>query len=542
MKAKIKITGMVYDPIKRRSYKCRITISGGIIEEIVPTERASRNIILPGFIDSHVHIESSMLTPQSFSRAAAVHGTVAVVADPHEIANVAGVKGIDVFINNAKNADIKIYFGAPSCVPASPVDDCFEILDAEKVNRLLEREDIHFLSEMMNYPGVITKNKDVLSKINKAKNLKKPIDGHAPLLSNGELEKYAAEGISTDHECSTLEEAHEKLRLGMKIQIREGSAAKNYNALHPLIKSHNKQCMFCTDDCHPDDLLNAHINKQVRFSLKNGYDIFDILQVASVNPVIHYGLKVGLLQEGDPADFIVVDSLETLRVKATYINGVNVLASKNKVLKTKHISKKYLFPNRIEKNKITIRSESKSVKVMRAIDGELITEKEKYKPNVIEGVVNPNISEDILKIVIVNRYNQNEVFASLIKGFGLKKGSIASSIAHDSHHILSVGCDDESIFNALKYVIEHRGGISYSVSSETYGLPLPVFGLLSNENVAIVSKKYKSLVHRVKENGCSLKSPFMTLAFMSLTVIPRLKISPRGLFDVESFSLTPFSL
>ena len=530
------VEGVILDPINRKTIVGRIYVNNGIIERIEERKISTKNFILPGFVDSHIHIESSMLTPAEFSRIAIKHGTVAVVADPHEIANVAGVKGIDFMIRDAKRGKMKFFFGAPSCVPASPYDDCCQVLDSNKIEELLGRDDIYFLGEMMNFPGVIMKDSDVQKKIEAAKKQNKKIDGHAPGLSKENLVKYINAGISTDHECSSLKEAKEKIKLGMKVLIREGSAAKNFSNLHKLIKNNSANVMLCTDDCHPDDLIKGHINIKVKKALDLGYDIFDILQIASVNPIRHYGIKVGLLQEGDPADFIVINNLKELKVVSTYIDGEKIINEKINLKNQnnyKHVN--YTFPTSISAKQIKLKNGGGKINTIKVVDGELLTEKELLTPKVEEGYIESDINRDLLKIVVVNRYKPKEISIGLIKGFGLKKGAISESIAHDSHHIIAVGCDDISILKSIEYVIENRGGICYFDGKNFLGLPLKAYGLMSFDSAEQVAKSYHRINSKIVSNGCKLKSPFMTLSFMALTVIPKLKISPRGLFDVEQF-------
>ncbi len=530
------VEGVIYDPIKKILLPGKIFIEHGIIQRIEQDDRVKEPIILPGFVDSHIHIESSMLLPVAFSRVAKKHGTIAVVADPHEIANVAGVEGIDFMISNSREAEIKFYFGAPSCVPASPFDDCYKIIDAVEIEKLLIRDDIYFLGEMMNFPGVINSDKEVIKKIEAAKRLGKQVDGHAPGLKDESLSKYIKAGITTDHECFTLDEAKEKISKGMKVLIREGSAAKNFNTLNPLIEKHPEVIMVCTDDCHPEDLIEGHINNLVKRSLTLGYSIFDVLQVVSVNPIKHYNLDLGLLQVGDSADFIVVDNLASLNVLANYINGVNILEQETTIKQeTKKFNLEYTFTKKIELEDIKLAQITSTLKVIEVIEGELVTKEIEYKIKKHSQFVNPDIENDILKIVVVNRYKDKEVSVGFIKGFGLKKGAIAESIAHDSHHIIAVGVDDASIFKAIEYVISKKGGLCYFDESNVWGLPLPVYGLISDEPASIVAEKYKGINSKVSNDGCNLKAPFMTLSFMALSVIPNLKITPKGLFDVNQF-------
>lgn len=530
------ISGVIFDPVRREKIPGKILIRNGKIEKVLRDENVKSPIILPGFVDSHIHIESSMLSPTAFSDAAIKHGTIAVVADPHEIANVAGVTGIDYMINDASRASMKFYFGAPSCVPASPFDDCYKALDSNELEVILQRDDIFFLGEMMNFPGVIHQDPDVIKKIELAKKFNKKIDGHAPGLTSDDLEKYALSGISTDHECFTIEEALEKIKLGMKVLVREGSAAKNFNALHTLITKHFKNIMFCTDDCHPDDLLKGHINLLFKKSLRLGYSIFDLLQITSINPVKHYGLNVGLLQEGDPADFIIIDNLNDLNILSTFIDGQDVLCSvvNTNTMMTEEVGS-YTFISSFDHSKVKLIAKTPRAKVIEVVEGELITGCSISKVKTDGKEVVADLDNDILKIVVLNRYKKNEIGVGLIKGFGFKKGAIGESIAHDSHHIIAVGADDESILKCLDYVLDNKGGIGYYDGTEMFGLPLPIYGLMSSESAPVVASLYSNINSRVINNGCNLKAPFMTLSFMALTVIPKLKISPRGLFDVEQF-------
>lgn len=537
MNDEIKVSGVILDPIKRIKISGIIKIKNGKIFEIEVDESIKQPLILPGFVDSHIHIESSMLTPEEFSKTAKKHGTIAVVADPHEIANVAGIKGVDFMIENSKKGEIKFYFGAPSCVPASPFDTCYEILDSSKIESLLEREDIYFLGEMMNFPGVVNDSPDLIKKIEASKRFKKPVDGHAPALSKEMLNKYVNSGISTDHECFTLDEAVEKIKLGMKILIREGSAAKNFNSLHPLIKMYPEMTMLCTDDCHPDDLMHGHINKQVKRSLDLGYDIFDILQVTSINPIKHYNLDLGLLQIGDYADFIVVDNLENFNVIENYIRGINILkeCKNNTNCKNEEKEIEYVFTKEINENDIKIFPKTRKLKAIKILEGELVTEIIDYNALIENKNIISDIKNDFLKIVVVNRYDKKEVSTAFIKGFGIKKGAIAESIAHDSHHIIAVGVEDKCIFEAINYVIRNKGGLCYYNGNEIYGLPLPIYGLMGKEETNVIGDKYQKINKKVIEAGCNIKAPFMTMSFMALTVIPKLKITPKGLFDVIKF-------
>jgi adenine deaminase len=532
------VKGVVYNPILHESFGALVFIENGKILKIERDGNIKEPLILPGFIDSHVHIESSMLTPAQFGRTAAAHGTVAAVADPHEIANVAGVEGINFMLSSAIESPIKLFFGAPSCVPASPFDECFQPFSPGIIKELIDRSDIFFLGEMMNFPGVIGGNAEVMEKINIAKSAGKPIDGHAPSLDKNDLKKYISAGISTDHESFSLEEAIDKLSFGMKVIIREGSAAKNFDALHSLIPRFHDNLMFCTDDCHPDDLIVGHINKLVKKAINAGYNIFDILQVSSVNPVMHYNLNVGLLQPGDPADFIVVDGLSSLNIISTYINGDDVLKEPRPTTNVKIPT--YTFPNSFDSNLLVKKLDTKRVKVIDVVKDELITNWHVENSNT--DLLEANPKEDLLKIAVVSRYKKNEASVGLIRGFGINKGAIAASIAHDSHHIIAIGCDDNSITQSINYIVKCGGGICYFDGDSIYGLPLPAFGLMTNESAEVAGKAYHELTQRVIADGCKLQAPFMTMSFMSLSVIPHLKITPTSLFDVDKFSFTNICL
>ncbi len=532
MKNSNSISGKLVDPIGRRTVNAKIYFQDGVITQIDESLDAENVYIIPGFVDSHVHIESSLLVPTRFAQAAIKNGTVAVVADPHEVANVAGIEGVRFMIENARQSKLKFFFGAPSCVPASPVDECFEPFTSREVAKLLDLPEVTHLAEMMNFPGVINGNTEVHSILSEAKARNKPIDGHAPGLSGEKLTKYVSAGITTDHECFTLEEAKKKIELGMKVLIREGSAAKNFDALHPIIGQNPSMAMFCTDDCHPDELMGGHINKHVRKAIALGYDIFDVLQVASVNPVNHYRLNVGLLQVGQPADFIVVDNLNDFNVLSTYIKGVNVTNFEEDYAVKPPL---FSFPNHFDHQKIKLDFPSgKPVKVIKVIEGELITETLKTS---VPGS-GYDFDKDILKIVVLSRYNPNNIGVGLIHGFGMRKGAIAASIAHDSHHIVAIGANDDSIVRAIDYIIKNRGGMCYYDGNETMGLALPFFGLMTNVDVSDAAKEYSLINKKLKADGCKLHAPFMTMAFMSLSVIPHLKLTPAGLFDVDRFSLT----
>jgi adenine deaminase len=505
----------------------QIVVIDGVIESITEIYEECENYILPGFVDAHIHIESSMLIPSEFARLAVRHGSVATVSDPHEIANVLGIRGVEFMIQNAKKIPFKFYFGVSPCVPATPFETSGASLDAKYVKELLKNDDIKFLSEVMNFPGVLAGDGDMLEKIGYAKDANKPIDGHAPALRGDDLKKYIEAGITTDHEAFTYEEGLEKVQNGMKILIREGSAAKNYDALHPLIDEHYENLMFCSDDRHPNDLLDTHINDLVKRSIKNGYDIFKVLQIACINPIKHYNLDIGMLRVGDKADFIVVDNLDDFNIQKTVIDGKIVFEYdevKIDSVKEKVINK---FNTSFKDSKDFYMPKCEKLEVIQAIDHELITK---------EQISNDKL-DDVLKIAVVNRYEDAPIRGiSHIRGFGIKDGAIASSVAHDSHNIVVVGSSDEYIAKAVNLIIEAKGGISAVNKNEKHLLKLPFAGIMSNGDGFKVADKYDEIDKFVKrELGSVLSAPFMTLSFMALLVIPDIKLSDKGLFDARSF-------
>lgn len=537
------ISGQLVDMQQQRIYPAIIKVQDGrilSIKEIMNTELLSSNYILPGFIDSHVHIESSMLVPSEFARLAVVHGTVATISDPHEIANVCGLEGVQFMIENGKTVPFKFHFGAPSCVPATIFETAGAAIDAEQVSALLKNDDIFYLSEMMNFPGVLSGDKEVMKKIRAAHTTGKPVDGHAPGLRGQQAADYAAAGITTDHECFTKEEALDKLQCGMKILIREGSAAKNFEALIGLLNDYPDRIMFCSDDKHPDSLVGGHINQLCARAVAKGIDIFKILKAACVNPVLHYNMKVGLLKEADPADFIIVKDLVQFEVVQTYING-NLVAEKGKTLiaspKAGIINNFSCDKKEVTDFEIPVISNDSSLMtpVIEALDGQLITNKLLLELKTENGFMVSDTDRDLLKIVVVNRYNNAPIAKSFIKNIGLKQGAIASSVAHDSHNIVAVGTDDESICKAVNMIIDHKGGVSLIKDNLEMIVPLPVGGLMSNEDGYKVAEQYSMIDKAAKEAGSTLGSPFMTLSFMALLVIPHLKLSDKGLFDGDTF-------
>ncbi|MCW3785180.1 adenine deaminase [Plebeiibacterium sediminum] len=535
------ISGKILDLFNRKIYNGTIKYNNGKIISITQTDQEYSNYILPGLIDSHVHIESSMLTPKQFSKIVVPRGTVAVVTDPHEIANVMGVEGVEYMIQNSKGTPLKCFFGAPSCVPATSFETSGAVITSEDIELLLQKEEVYALSEMMNFPGVIYEDEEVLKKIKLAHKYGKKIDGHAPGLVGEDLKKYAQAGITTDHECINTNEAIDKINQGIVVQIREGSAAKNFDNLASLFDTHPDDIMLCTDDSHSDEILQkGHIDKIIKLGIAKGIDIFKLLRAATIKPVEHYNLPVGLLREGDDADFIVVDNLDDFNILETYINGEKVYTEgkitfdldKSEAINNFNISS-------INEDEIKILpQEGKNIRVIEAVDGDLITDELIWKPNIIDGNIVSSIDEDILKIVVVNRYKTAPPVVGFIKNIGLKKGAIACSVAHDSHNLIAVGVSDQEIVKALNEIIACRGGITCVNNDEINTLPLEIGGLMTDEDGQKVAENYLLLNEKVKEFGSPLKAPFMTLSFMSLLVIPKIKIGDKGLFDVSTFSFT----
>jgi adenine deaminase len=586
----MQIIGQLVDILGRNIYPAVVTIEAGRIQSITPLSTTvpddaaepapillpdNTPYILPGFIDAHVHIESSLLTPAEFARLAVVHGTVATVSDPHEIANVCGLPGVEFMIRNGNSVPFHFNFGAPGCVPATRFETSGATLEAAKVAQLLARDDIKYLSEMMNFPGVLHKDPEVMAKIHAAQRVGKPIDGHAPGLRGEQARQYIHAGISTDHECTTAEEALDKLEAGMQILIREGSAARNFGALIGLLNDHPNEMMFCSDDCHPDYLIAGHIDRLCARAVARGIDVFKVLRAACINPVVHYRLNSGILRPGHSADLILVEDLVNFRVLKTIIrgmvvaeNGVSHIAStplpgaaSPGAPHPEPINHFHCNPHTPEDfayilNKWGEEENVEQVYVIEALDGQLVTNRlivpvADCLPD--DGGLHANPEKDILKIVVVNRYQPNRPVAkSFIKNFGLKRGALASSVAHDSHNIVAVGVDDDSICRAVNLVIAHQGGLSCVDPGATPAatadlgptpipteliLPLPVAGLMSLDEGYHVADAYTSIDRLAKDLGSTLAAPFMTLSFMALLVIPHLKLSDMGLFDGDKFAL-----
>lgn len=534
------ISGNIVDLINEKVFKGTVHVENGFIKSIIKDDSVTEDhYILPGLIDSHIHIESSMLIPSEFARLAVVHGTVATVSDPHEIANVLGIEGIRYMIANGKQVPFKFYFGASSCVPATPFETAGGKIGAEELEELLSMDEIKYLSEMMNFPGVINRDKFEMQKLDIARKHNKPADGHAPGVKGTAAQKYIEAGISTDHECYTMEEALDKIKYGMKIQIREGSAAKNFEALIGLMEDHADKVLFCSDDKHPDNLVEGHINQMVKRAIAKGYDPVKVLKSVVLNPIEHYKLEVGRLQTGDPADMIVVNDLESFEVLQTYINGIKVAENGKTLIESVEASHPNQFKAKpIKVEQIRVKADGEKIKVMKALDGELITGLDFAKPKLENGFVVSDPENDVLKIVVLNRYKPADPAIAFIKNFGLQTGAIASSVAHDSHNIVAVGVSDKDIVEAINLVIHEKGGVAVVHHDYADILPLPVAGLMSSLDGYRVAALYHRLDEEAHKMGSALRAPFMTLSFMALLVIPELKLSDRGLFDGNSFSFT----
>jgi adenine deaminase len=540
MRTEFTVEGNLVDIPNRTIYPARLVIINGKIASIRRLNHDKTRYILPGFIDAHVHIESSMLVPTEFARIAVTHGTVATVSDPHEIANVLGTEGVWYMIENARKSPLKFNFGAPSCVPATHFETAGAEVTPAQISELLESPEIKYLAEMMNYPGVLNADPLVQKKLDAARRANKPVDGHAPGLMGEQALKYISKGISTDHECYRLEEARFKLENGMKVIIREGSAAKNFDTLAPLIDKYYAKMMFCSDDKHPDDLLLGHINLLVRRAVAMGIDMYKVLQMACLNPVEHYNLDVGTLNVGDPADLIIVDNLTDFTVLKTFIDGemqserdrTYVRTTPERVVNNFNIGK-------LKPIDFQIALKSPAIHAIEVLDGQLITNKVDARVSILNGLATPSVHDDVLKIVVVNRYKTAPVAVAFIKRFGLKQGAIASSVAHDSHNIIAVGVTDEAITKAVNAIVEHKGGLAAYDGAKLEVLPLPVAGLMSVDSAEEVAARYLKLVEMTRQMGSTLTSPFMSLSFMALLVIPRLKLSDKGLFDGESFEFCP---
>jgi len=537
------VQGKIVDIQNQRIFKGEVTVENGKIVAIKEVNHTVESYVLPGFVDAHIHIESSMLVPSEFAKIAVLHGTVATVSDPHEIANVLGVKGVDFMIENGDKVPLKFNFGAPSCVPATSFESAGAIIDSDDIQKMMANPAIKYLAEMMNYPGVLFDDEEVLKKIAWAKHYGKPVDGHAPGLRGDDVSKYIAAGISTDHECFTYDEALEKLQKGMKVIIREGSAAKNFEALIDLLPEYFEEMLFCSDDKHPDDLLLGHINQLCERAVAKGMDVFKVLQVACINPVKHYKLDVGLLQVGDAADFIVVEDLKKFKVQKTYINGELVAENGQSFVKSVafEVLNNFYTDTKVVSD-FEFLSTAKKIRVIEAKDGELVTGEIEAESLIKDGNLVSNIQNDVLKMTVVNRYKNAPPSIAFIKNFGIKEGAIASSVGHDSHNIIAIGVSDEAICRAVNLLIENSGGVCAVSASEEKVVPLPVAGIMSDKSGEEIGKDYAELDAMAKQMGSKLRAPYMSLSFMALLVIPSLKLSDKGLFDGTTFQFTSLEI
>ena len=560
-------TAFMLDVITDTFYPARITIEDGKYKEITPisidedTKLDMPGLMMPGFIDSHIHIESSMMTPAQFAKVAVRHGTTGVVCDPHEIANVLGIEGIEAMIENAKQVPFNFFFSAPSCVPATPFETSGAVIDSADINYLLKKDEIIGLGEMMNFPGVINGDEEVLKKLKLARIYNKPIDGHAPLLSGEELNKYLKQQIVTDHECSNILEAFEKKVKGMKIMVRDGSSALdmenlfNIEDIYSYIEDPSSLGVLfrdifelkiyaplfdfiVSDDKNPNDLLEGHLNKSVKKACELGIDIVKAINMVTINPAYHYNLNCGAIVVGANADFVLVDSIYDLNILETYIGGECVFDGENVLFDAPEVDARNSI-NATKKSAsdfdILYDGDECEVNVIECIDGDLLTKKATAKLKTKDGIVQPDIIQDVLKIAVVERYGGNNVSNAFIKGFGLKKGAIASSVAHDSHNMIVVGYNSEMMAKAVNEVIDNQGGVAVVSEDFSDSLPLPIAGLMSNEDAEIIAEKLTTLQNMAAALGSNLTSPFMTMAFMALLVIPSLKISDLGLFDGDAF-------
>lgn len=533
------ISGQIVDVVSKRIFSGTLHISNGKIKKIEKKLVPETHYIIPGFVDAHVHVESSMLIPSEFARLAVCHGSVATISDPHEIGNVLGVDGVKYMIENGQKTPFKFHFGAPSCVPATVFETAGAEITVDDVKDLLVLPEIHYLTEMMNFPGVLYDDPIVLAKLQAAKDAGKPVDGHAPGLTGKDVEKYINSGITTDHECFTKAEALEKLKYGMKILIREGSAAKNFEELISLLDKYPNEIMFCSDDKHPNDLVEGHINILAKRAVAKGCDVMNVLRACSYNIIKHYNMNVGLLQENDPADFCVVTDLKDFVVTKTVIDG-NLVAENNKTLipsvDEELVNNFNCSPIVIDQIKVL--ATTTSIKVIEVEDGQLVTKKSEAQLTPTDGYLESDTTQDVLKIVVVNRYFDAPPAVAFVKNYGLQQGALASCVAHDSHNIIAVGVSDEDIVNGINLVIEYKGGVSLANESEKMVLPLPVAGIMSEKDGYEVAQAYEKLDLRSKELGVKLQAPYMTMSFCALLVIPELKLSDKGLFDGNKFEFT----
>ncbi len=527
------IKGNLLNVFTEEIYPAEIFFENGVIKCVKPVKEDLDDFILPGFIDAHIHIESSMLTPSRFAETVVPHGTTSVISDPHEIANVVGLDGIKYMMKDAESVPLNVFFTAPSCVPATSFETSGAVIGVEELDELLRQDNIVALGEMMNFPGVLAEDPLVMEKIRLARKYNKPVDGHAPLLSGPDLCKYIGAGISTDHECTSTEEAMEKIRLGMKIMIREGSSARNMVDLVSVGGD-----FIVSDDKDIEELLIGHVDVMLRKAVEFGLDPIDAVKMVTINPCIHYNLNRGCISPGKPADIVIVDNLKDFNVKKVFIEG-NLVASDHEALfsfKPLLIENTFnLSPKMSEDFEVLSSKDKETVRVIEVMEGQLLTHKIEAVLKVDNGKINPDVENDVLKISVVERYGHGRISNAFVHGFGIEKGAIASSVAHDSHNIIVVGTNSKDMAYAVNKLSENNGGL-VAISDEQYkSLMLPVAGLMSTRGAEEVSRECRDLNEMLVNMGCKLNTPFMALSFMALLVIPKLKISDKGLFDVENF-------
>ncbi|HBY21326.1 MAG: adenine deaminase [Bacteroidetes bacterium GWE2_29_8] len=536
-----KVSGKIVDIVNKEIFKGHVVVEGSKIIDIIKDESIEEtNYIIPGFIDSHVHIESSMLLPSDFARLAVKHGVIGVVADPHEIANVLGIEGIEFMIENSKKVPFKFAYAAPSCVPATHFETSGSSITSEDIDILMKMDSITHLGEVMNFPAVINKDPEILKMLAIAKKYGKPADGHAPMLTGDDLTNYINAGITTDHEATTFAEGEEKIKKGMKILIRDGSAVSNLEELMPLLELYPEMIMFCSDDKHPDDLSTFYINKIIKYAYTKGFDLFDTLRAASYNPIKHYNLNVGLLQVNDPADFIVINNFDEVNVLDVYIEGAKVVNDRNVLInKVTETSFNNFNCSKILPFDLKVKALGSKIKVIEAFDNQLFTKSLITEAKIVNDEAVVDLDKDLIKIVVYNRYfKDTKPSIGFIKNIGLKRGAFGSTVAHDSHNIIVAGTNDDDIAKLINLIIDNKGGLGYVCDEDSTFLPLPYGGLMSNEDGVVIAEEYKSLNNAIIRAGGTLSAPFMTLSFMALLVIPELKISDKSLFDVTQFKET----
>lgn len=530
------IKGNIVDVVGRRIFPGEVIIENGRIKAVNESAVKSQHYIMPGFTDAHIHIESSMLVPSEFARMAVVHGTICTVSDPHEIANVLGIKGVEFMVENGHSVPFHFVFGAPSCVPATPFETSGALLDVKAIENLFDRLDLKYMSEMMNFPGVINGQPEVMAKIEAARKRNLPIDGHAPNLSQHALKAYVSAGISSDHECASLREALEKASLGMHILIREGSAAHNFDELLPLLRIHPEKVMFCSDDLHPDHLAEGHINLLVAKALKAGYDLFDVLRACTLNPVTHYKTHVGLLQPGDSADFIITQELQDFKIVQTWVGGKLVAENGRSLIEPIEVAAPNIFKaHKIKPEELLLISKGGRMRVIEIHDGQLYTGSKDVEAPPAGSPFIPDTSRDLLLLAVVNRYYPNKPTLCPVTGSRMQSGALASSVAHDSHNIIAIGTSPEEIARAINLVIENRGGLALVVEEYQAILPLPVAGLMTTSDGFQTAQVYRDINQQAQKLAPGLSAPFMTLSFLALPVIPELKLTDKGLFYVNDF-------